>query len=315
MRWLVRLGIAVVVLGLVVGVVGWVLTAPDPLEAAELPADHVPDVTNGEHLFHLGGCASCHAQVGTDGKEVDGKGQILLGGGLALDTPFGTFRAPNISPDPTGIGGWSDLDFANAMIRGVTPDGAHYYPAFPFDNYARMTVTDVLDLHGYLKTLPAVSNEVAGHDLSFPFNIRRAVGAWKLLYHHPGEPVVTLAGADEKVLRGQYLVEGAGHCAVCHTERTLLGGPNVDRWMAGAPGLDGPQYASNLTPANKEGIASPSAADIAFGLSSGIRPDGDIGFSGKMGQVQEDLSKLPAEDVEAIAAYLKALPVKADAER
>ena len=146
---------------------------------------------------------------------------------------------PNISPDPeTGIGGWSTLDFVNAVTRGVSPGGAHFYPAFPYASYTRMRLEDVIDLKAFMDTLPPVSNRVAGHELGFPFNIRRGVGLWKRLYLSDA-PVLALADASDAVRRGQYLVEGPGHCGECHTSRDLMGGLKTALWLAGAPSPEG----------------------------------------------------------------------------
>src|SRR5687768_14652259 len=201
-----RAVVAAAVLAVAIAVLGWFITAPVRLEAAQLPA-HAADPANGERIFHAAGCASCHAAPEAKGDEA-----LKLGGGLELNTPFGIFRVPNISPDPeTGIGGWSKEDFVNAVMRGVSPGGAHYYPAFPYPSYAKMRVEDVIDLKAFMDTLPVVSNQVAGHDLRFPYSIRRGVGVWKRLYLST-EPVLTVADADDLVRRGQYLVEGPGHC-------------------------------------------------------------------------------------------------------
>ena len=131
----------------------WFLTAPKTLSAEDLP-DHTGDASAGAYVFHMAGCASCHAAPGAKGEE-----KLKLAGGMAFRTPFGTFVAPNISPDPVaGIGGWSDLDLANALTRGASPDGTHYYPALPYMSYQRMALTDILDLKAYLDTLPPVTS-------------------------------------------------------------------------------------------------------------------------------------------------------------
>ena len=122
------------VLALALAGVAWAATAPRRLPEAELAALPAGDAARGEALFWAGGCAACHAE-----RRARGDDRLRLGGGQTLETPFGTFSVPNISPDPAdGIGGWSDADFANAMLRGVAPDGRHYYPAFPYASYTRM---------------------------------------------------------------------------------------------------------------------------------------------------------------------------------
>src|SRR5262245_12505958 len=185
----------------------WLLSAPTQLDGQALAALGKGDTARGERIFWAGGCTSCHARP-----KSEGAARLELAGGLELKTPFGTFVTPNISTHAEdGIGAWSVEDFANAMLRGVSPKGEHYYPAFPYPSYTRMKPADIADLYAFLKTLPAVEGKAPGHRLGFPFNIRRGVGLWKLLYLS-GKPVVTLGeGAPESAKAGQYLVEGPGH--------------------------------------------------------------------------------------------------------
>src|SRR5262249_31693987 len=181
---------------------GW-LTAP-PKRLTVTAQVHTPNPANGATIFNAGGCSSCHAVPNQPDR-------LRLGGGLAIPSPFGTFYAPNISPDPDdGIGKWSEMDFANAVKRGISPRGTHYFPAFPYTSSAHPTIQDVRALFAYLKPLPKVSGKVRDHDVPFPFNIRRNVGIWKLLFF------------DERLFipdqawpaswnRGAYLVNGFGH--------------------------------------------------------------------------------------------------------
>jgi mono/diheme cytochrome c family protein len=295
-----------IVIGLLVvaALAGWWLSAPDTLTAADLP-EHVPDAAAGERIFWAGGCASCHATP-VDGKRAKGEDKLLLGGGLALETEFGTFHVPNISPDAEhGIGSWSMLEFVNAMQRGVSPDGRHYYPAFPYTSYARMRTEDVMDLKAYLDSLPPVENASAEPELGFPWSVRRGVGLWKRRYLDAG-PVVAIDPQDALAERGRQLVEGAGHCGECHTPRDGFGGLRSAAWLAGAPSLEGRGSVPNITPAG-ENIAGWSAKDIAYYLESGFTPEFDT-VGGSMVAVQEAMAELPAEDRAAIAAYLKAIP-------
>ena len=302
LKWI---AVAVLLVAAAAAVSVWLLTAPQPLAAAALP-QHTPDLANGERMFFAGGCASCHAA-----EDAEAEDKLRLGGGLALPTPFGTFYAPNISPHPEdGIGGWSDLDFVNAMMRGISPSGEHYYPAFPYPSYARMQVEDILDLRAFMDTLPQVSSQTAEHELAFPYNVRRGLGLWKRLHLDNG-PVLALPDASEAVRRGQYLVEGPGHCGECHTMRDWSGGTVRDQWLAGAPSPEGDGVIPNLTP-HEEGLADWTESDIADALETGFTPDFDS-FGGAMVAVQENLAELPAADLEAIAAYLKAIPPLPDA--
>jgi mono/diheme cytochrome c family protein len=297
-----RLAAAIAALAIVAVALFWLLTLPRPLAAAALP-DHTGDPVNGARMFWTGGCASCHAAPGAKGDD-----KLKLGGGLALDTPFGIFRVPNISPDSeTGIGGWSALDLVNAMQRGLAPDGGHYYPAFPYASYARMSTSDIIDLKAFLDTLPAIRNAVADHDLGFPFNIRRGIGLWKLVYLSD-VPVVEPAGVDGLVERGRYLVEGPGHCGECHTPRDVAGGVKAAAWLSGAPNPEGKGIIPNITP-HGEGLEAWSAKDIAYYLESGFTPEFDS-VGGAMVAVQENVARLTADDRAAIAAYLKAVPAR-----
>ena len=280
----------------------WWLTAPSGYSAQELP-DYQPDAVAGARIFWAGGCASCHATP-VDGKRASGADKLLLGGGMELDSPYGIFRVPNISSHgDNGIGRWSMLDFVNAMQRGVSPAGKHYYPSFPYGSYAKMAVEDVMDLKAYLDTLPAVASNAVEHDLAFPWSLRRGIGLWKRVYLD-AEPV--MPAADALIEQGRQLVEGAGHCGECHTPRGLFGGLIDSRWLGGAPNPEGNGQVPNITRAGKN-VADWSVGDIEYYLESGFTPDFDT-VGGTMVAVQENMAKLTAADRQAIAAYLKAIP-------
>ena len=149
----------------IVLVAAWWITRPQVIHADDLP-DHVPDPAAGERIFWAGGCASCHAIPG-------GADRTLLAGGRELVSDFGTFVSPNISTHPEfGIGAWTLVDFATAMLEGTSPGGEHYYPAFPYASYARMTDQDVADLWAFLQTLPPSDAVNQPHDLAFPYSVR-----------------------------------------------------------------------------------------------------------------------------------------------
>jgi mono/diheme cytochrome c family protein len=281
---------------------GWVLSAPEKLDAQTLAELGAGDAARGERIFYAGGCASCHARP-----KAEGAARLELAGGMELKTPFGTFVPPNISQDKTdGIGNWSAEDLANAMMKGVSPASEHLYPAFPYTSYARMKPSDIGDLYAFLKTLPAVAGKAPGDSLRFPFNIRRGVGLWKWLYLS-NEPVVPFPdGTPDEVLAGRYLVEGAGHCGECHTPRTLAGGSKKSEWLSGAIAAEGTGIVPNIT-TGEGGIADWSEEDIAYYLETGFTPDFDS-VGGAMVDVQENMAKLTPEDRAAIAAYLKAIP-------
>jgi mono/diheme cytochrome c family protein len=284
-----------------IGMAGFlIVTRPQGLPDDHWTAAGPGDVKNGELVFSMGGCVSCHKIPGAPEDQ-----RLLLGGGLEIDSAFGKFYVPNISPDPdAGIGNWTLAQFANALTHGVDPDGGHLYPSLPYGSYIRMNAKDVADLYAYLKTLPKSGKTPPAHALNFPFNIRQTIGGWKLLYLNDA-PRVTLASADDEVKRGQYIVEGAGHCGECHTPRNMLGGFVADQWLAGAPNPDGKGRIPNITPNGS--IKSWSESDIVSYFETGMTPDFDS-VGGSMVEVQKNMAKLPKSDREAIAAYLKAIP-------
>jgi mono/diheme cytochrome c family protein len=276
----------------------YVLTIPTLAVKAPLPA-RTADLANGETMFHIGGCASCHATP----KQED---QRRLGGGLALATPFGTFMVPNISSDAkNGIGAWTEEAFVNAMLRGVGRNGEHLYPAFPYTSYQRMALDDVRDLFAFLKTLPAETTPSAPHQLPFPFNVRRGLGLWQLIYLD-GRSFAPDPGKSAELNRGAYLVEGPGHCAECHSPRDLFGGIVTARRFAGGPDAEGKGWVPNITP-HADGLAEWSAKDIAYLLESGLTRDSDS-VGSTMADVVLNTAKLSPADRAAMAAYLKSLP-------
>ena len=301
MKFVGKLAVSAAILIVAAGAAFWVLTAPQKLDEAVVAGLDEGDAARGERVFWASGCASCHATPDASGENL-----LALAGGERLETPFGTFVAPNISQHPQdGIGNWSTEDLANAMLRGVSPDGRHYYPAFPYTSYTRMDAGDVADLHAFLKTLPAVEGRAGEHELAFPFNLRRGLGLWKRLYLDDST-VVALDGASDEVARGQYLVESLGHCGECHTPRDALGGLDRSQWLAGAVAAEGEGNVPNITPSD-DGIGEWSEDEIAALLESGFTPDFDS-VGGSMAAVVRNMAQLPAADREAIAAYLKAIP-------
>ena len=278
----------------------WWLTEPVLLRAPEIAALQPGDATRGERIFWAGGCASCHAAKGAEGDAL-----MQLGGGAGLVTQFGTFVPPNISQDAKdGIGSWSLQQFADAMVSGVAPNGANLYPAFPYTSYARMELGDIADLYAFMKTLPSVQGRAPEHQLAFPFNIRRGIGLWKRLYLSDAPVIALAADAPAAARAGQKLVEGAGHCGECHTPRDRAGGTEKGEWLAGAVAAEGGGIVPNITP---DGLGSWSEADIANYLETGFTPDFDT-VGGTMVEVQQNMARLTAEDRQAIAAYLKAIP-------
>ncbi len=269
-----------------------------PIAAAAGPTDEV--VARGQYLLHAGGCLSCHTE--------DADGATPLAGGRALPTPFGTFFSPNITPDPvTGIGGWSDADFLRAFWDGLAPDGSHYYPAFPYPAYTGISRADLLAIKAYLFSLPPVTRRNQPHELPWYLRSRAILGLWKLMYF---TPVRFVAEADRAAEwnRGAYLVRHLGHCAECHSPRTVLGAVDRQAELAGNPKGGEGERVPNITPDRDSGIGKWIAADIELFLEVGMLPDGDFA-GGSMSEVIDDnTSRLTAADRAAVAAYLRALP-------
>jgi mono/diheme cytochrome c family protein len=277
----------------------WALTEPWTTflgDAVTGPA-YTPNLANGLVVFNAGGCASCHAVP-------DQPDRLKLGGGLAIPSPFGIFYAPNISPDKAdGIGSWTEAQFVTAVTKGVSPRGTHYFPAFPYTSYAHARVADIRDLYAYLKTLAPVSGKVRDHDLPFPFNIRRNVGIWKLLFFDP-TPFAPDMSRSPQWNRGAYLVNSLGHCAECHSPRNFLGGIVAAQRFAGGPNPEGEGWVPNIT---QKGLVEWSDKDIAYFLKTGQTPDGDSA-GGSMVRVIKNTSQLSEADCAAMADYVKSLP-------
>jgi mono/diheme cytochrome c family protein len=293
LRKLLIAAVAIIALGVVAF---WIITAPATVPARALQP-YTPDLANGKVMFYAGGCASCHASTGQ-------RDPTRLGGGLALASPFGTFSVPNISPDGNdGIGRWNEADFITALWKGTSPDGQHFYPAFPYTSYQRIALNDARDLFAYLHTLPAVAGKAPPHKVPFPFSWRRLLGGWKFLFLD-GQPFRPDPSKSAQWNRGAYLVNGPGHCAECHSPRNVLGAIETEKRFAGGPDLEGKGWVPNIT---QKGLANYSEKDIAYLLETGQTLDGDS-VGGPMAEVIRNTSQLPAADREAMAVYLKSLP-------
>lgn len=274
----------------------WLITQPDPLPDDAF-ANLVPDPVHGQQVFTAAGCASCHMAEGATGDA-----ELVLSGGQKFPSAFGTFIAPNISSDPEqGIGAWSLQDLGNALQRGIGREGEHLYPALPYAAYQHMQAQDVADLYAYLQTLPPDATPSQPHEMAFPFTLRRGIGVWKALFLQPD--YVLTADLSPEETRGRYIAEALAHCGECHTPRTALGGLDRSRWLAGAPNPSGQGTIPNITPAK----LTWSQDEIVEYLTSGFTPEYDS-VGGHMAHVVENLSRLPASDRAAVAAYLQRVP-------
>lgn len=252
-------------------------------------------------MYNAAGCIACHLP-----KPNSGIASGLPAGGTPLRSPIGTLYPPNITPDPeTGIGKWSDLDFVNAMQEGIGRSGSHLIPALPYTSYARMRVEDVLDIKAYLATLPPVKNTVPRQDVFALALVRRALGAWKWIGFDDArfkpDPAQTAAWN-----RGAYLVNGPGHCALCHTPRTLLMTADTSRFMAGGPHPEGVGKVPSIRDLVGRGKYK-DAGDLVLAFQNGEILGYENMSAGGMGRVQANLAKLPEDDLKAIADYLLSL--------
>lgn len=249
----------------------------------------------GEYLAKAGGCVGCHTE--------DRKDAVPFAGGRALKTPFGTFYGPNITPHPqAGIGRWTEADFIRAMRHGERPDGANYFPAFPYPSFTKISDADLRDLWAYLRTLPPSAQPSREHDLWFFFGWRFLVTIWKWFFLTPG-PFVNLQGVSELVNRGAYLVQALGHCGECHTPRNFLGGTKRDRFLAGGKTPEGKDV-SNLTPT---GLKKWGDKDLADFLTTGLTPEGDVPAEAMGEVIRNTTSQLTPQDLTAMIAYLRTL--------
>lgn len=257
-------------------------------------------LAQGKYLVHAAGCVTCHTE--------DEEGAVPLAGGRALESPFGTFYSPNITPDiETGIGAWSDDDFVTALWEGLNPEGDHYFPAFPFTAYTGVSRADALAMKAYLFSLDPVIKQSPEHDLPFYMSSRVAAGGWKLSYFDGGR-FEQDPGQSDQWNRGAYLVRHLGHCGECHTPRGRLGALQKDAELAGNAEFSPEESVPNITPDKEHGIGRWSLSDIEYFLDIGMLPDGDF-TGGAMGAVIEDsTSRMTREDRLAIATYIKSLP-------
>jgi mono/diheme cytochrome c family protein len=254
-------------------------------------------VARGEYLVRAGGCFSCHTAPGG----------APLAGGRALATPFGTFYSPNITPDATGIGAWSDADFLRALRQGVRPDGKNYFPVFPYPSFTGITDDDALAIKAYLFSRAPVRQPDRAHDVWPPFSWRILQSGWKLLFFSPG-PFRPAPQHDAEYNRGAYLVTALAHCGECHTPRNRLGAVRPSMVLAGNRDGPGGEMVPNITPDHKTGIGDSEKADIAELLKTGTTPDGEKLGGAMKEAIQDGLKYLTETDRDAIAAYLLAQP-------
>jgi mono/diheme cytochrome c family protein len=252
----------------------------------------------GEYLVRAGGCFSCHTTRGGE----------PLAGGRALATPFGTFYSPNITPDPeTGIGRWTDAQFLRALREGVRPDGADYFPVFPYPSFTGITDNDALAIKAYLFSRPPVRQGNRPHDVAFPFSWRLLQTGWKWLFFTPG-PFQPAPGRSAAYNRGAYLVTALAHCGECHTPRNFFGAVRTSRRLSGT--VDGPdgQLVPNITADPGTGIGKWEKDDVVELLRTGTTPEQSKVKGAMRETIQDGLKYLSEGDLEAIADFLFSQP-------
>ena len=266
----------------------WLLYPPT-INVSDEVSSSDEEIEKGKYLVTAGGCISCH------------RGQTeltseTLAGGLGIETEFGTFYAPNITPDTsTGIGSWRAEDFIRALKHGRQPSGGFYYPSFPYRAYYKLSDEDVLSMAAYLMSQEPVSMQIP--DPETPIWLARwMIAGWNKLADLSGTPDEIY---DDALLdRGAYLARNLGHCGECHTPRNGLGIPDQSREFAGAELGD-----EIIESIDADSLKELTANNFDIFLLLGLKPDGEF-VGGDMNEVIEhNTSKLTDEDRDALAAF------------
>ena len=299
-----RVALPIVYLGLLVlaMLVWWygIRAGPDDAVGAAPALSQDTLLARGAYLARAGNCQFCHSR----------RGAAAYAGGRPIETPFGTVFSSNLTPDKdSGLGAWTPADFWRALHLGRSRDGHLLTPAFPYTSYTRVTRDDATALFAFLQSLPAVATANRAHELRWPFNTQLALAVWRALYFQP-EVFVADAGHDAAWNRGAYLVRGLGHCNACHSTRNLLGGPDQGPDLAGGPIPMQNWYAPSLLSSAEAGVAGWDTPQVVRLLQTGVAPRGAV--TGPMAEVvQNSTQYLSAQDLGAMAAYLKSLPDRA----
>jgi len=262
-----------------------------PIEVPNPTAYSQTTIARGEQMFAAGDCTVCHTS----------EGGTSNAGGRALDTPFGKIYSTNLTPDPeTGLGNWSFSAFERAMREGISRDGKHLYPVFPYTAYQNVNNQDMQALYAYIMSRPAVKTVIPKNELSFPFNIRPLMAGWNTLFKSRTQ---FKENPQKNAIwnRGAYLVNGLGHCSACHSPRNLMGAEKVGKSFLTGGEVDGWE-APALTSLSKAPIPWNENSLFDY-LRSGHSPEHGPA-TGPMGPVVEELGKLPDSDIRAMSHYL-----------
>ena len=294
-RWLAVPGPLAFAGGPTVALSAYSGASPAGVPAALAQADLV---SRGRYLTEAADCQACHTS----------EGGVPYAGGRAFKTPFGTLYSPNITPDRgSGIGTWSDEDFARALRQGIRPDGVRLYPAFPYAAYTYLTDEDVHAIRAYLASLPAIRKSAPAADLAFPFNQRWLMSIWGLFYN-PDKRFQPHSDRSPEWNRGAYLAEALAHCGDCHTPRNLLQALDNRRKFAGAVTAGWRAY--NITPDAATGVGAWSDDQLAQYLATGHAAERGTA-SGPMAEaVDLSFSRLAPEDIRALVAYVRTVPAQ-----
>ncbi len=301
-----RLALALLLLlGMLGALVAWLNLRGEEALQPDPPGAAVPDaalVARGADLARAGNCAGCHTA----------RGGPAYAGGRGIETPFGTVYAGNLTPDASGLGGWTAAQFRRALWHGRSADGRLLAPAFPYTHFTRVTRADADALWAYLRSLPPVAQPNRPHALRWPYDSQAALAVWRALYFRPGPGDDGLpAGASDELKRGAYLVNGLGHCSACHAPRSLLGGSGSLGDSAGSATLPGQRWqAPSLTDPAEIGVGLRDAAALVRLLKTGL--DTHAAVMGPMADVVADSTQhLSEADLQAMVAYLQAIAPRA----
>ena len=279
----------------------WWLLRPEPLPAFDVtqntPAE--ANINRGEYLVNIAGCVSCHTDSGNGGAH--------LAGGAELDTPFGSFFAPNITSDKeNGIGAWSLEDFVRAMHLGAAPTGERYYPVFPYTSYTQISFADLHAMYDYLQKTPPSKAQNRPHETSWYMN-RLLLPVWHALFFRPG---VFQPGTDhdDTLNRGEYIVNALTHCGECHTPRNPLGATRPALFLAGTQ--DGPDGdpVPNITSSETDGIGDWDEDELLLYLEEGELPDGDYAGGAMVDVIDNSTSLMDPTDLQAVVKYILSVP-------
>lgn len=270
------------------------------LFSGTFPRANSAEIDQDAYVFRLAGCASCHTRDGGD----------YLAGGKGIKTPFGTFFAPNITPHmEQGIGKWNEVDLERALVRGVAPNGDHYYPVFPYTSYARMTEQDAKSIYRHLRSIAPNAAERRAHEVPWLMGFRVLNWFWKLLFFDERRfsPVPMRSKAWN---RGAYITLALAHCGECHSPRNIFGAIDGDP-LSGNPHSPSGSSVPNITSHSGNGIGAWSPEELVDYLTSGALPDGDYAGGAMARVIEQGLRYLKPEDADGIAQYLKSIPARA----